>query len=344
MIVVCGEALIDVIRNPDGTSRSAPGGGPFNTARALGRLGAPTAFLGHLSTDEPGRRLASLLTEDSVRLDFASFGPEPTTTAIAEVDSAGRAEYRFVVEGTSVPSLTAEMLPQEFGAELEGLYFGGLGLALEPIGSTVTELVAREHPKSFLMIDPNIRGGLGPEDRYRERLLQAIGLSTLVKASDADLAWLYPGLSCEDASRAVLELGPQAVVVTLGANGAFAVHGGKEVRVAAPRVEVVDTIGAGDAFGAALVTWLRDHDRLAPELTLTEDELKAALELACRAAAITCTRAGADSPTRQELTQRSAVDDGGLRLGGPPAPDSQGQEGQTEQDRSGGRGSRHRAE
>lgn len=327
MIVVCGEALIDVIRNADGTSRSAPGGGPFNTARALCRLGAPAAFLGHLSTDEAGRRLASLLTEDSVRLDFVSLGPEPTTTAIAELDGAGGAKYRFVVEGTSVPDLTSEMVPRDFGEDLEGLYFGGLGLALEPVGSTVTELVAREHPKSFLMIDPNVRGGLGPEDRYRERLLQSMRLSTLVKASDADLAWLYPGVGYEAASRAALELGARAVVVTLGANGAFAVHGGKEVRVAAPRVDVVDTIGAGDAFGAALVAWLRDHDRLRPQLALTEDELRASLEFACLAAAVTCTRAGADPPTRLELTQRSAIEDDGLRLGGSPAPDCQGQEG-----------------
>ena len=302
MIVVCGEALIDMIHNGDGTQRAAPGGGPFNTARALARLGVPTAFLGRLSEDVFGKELAGLLVSDGASLKLASVGSESTTIAIANVDSEGLAEYEFLIQGTSAPNLTLDMIPEQFGPEVDALYFGTLGLVLEPMASTLAALVAREHGRHLLVLDPNVRLGLADEREYRHRLHTAISQSTIVKASDSDLAWLYPGLGHERAADRILSDGVSLVVVTLGAKGAFGAHRDARVRVAAPQVEVVDTIGAGDAFGAGLVAWLHDHGAIRPDFRLEREELEAALEFACLVAAITCTRAGADPPWRAELT------------------------------------------
>ena len=307
MIVVCGEALIDRIHNRDGTQRAVPGGGPFNTARALARLGAPTAFLGRLSQDVFGRQLASLLVSDGASLELATTGPEPTTIAIADVDSAGFAEYQFLVEGTSAPNLTVDMLPEEFAADVDALYVGTLGLVLEPMASTLAELVSRERGRRLTMLDPNIRVGLIPDSEYRERLKAAISESTIVKASEADLAWIYPGVDYEIAAGEIIGAGPGMVVVTLGARGAFGLHRDTRLHVDAPHVEVVDTIGAGDAFGAALLAWLHDHAAVRPDPCLETDEFKAALDYACLAGAITCTRPGADPPWKWEMQLQRAL-------------------------------------
>jgi fructokinase len=304
MIVVGGEALIDRIHNDDGTQHAAPGGGPFNTARGLGRLGVPTAFLGRLSTDAFGREMANLLEKEGVSLSLASIGPEPTTIAIADVGDEGFADYEFLVKGTSAPHLTPEMIPEHFGADVAALHYGTLGLILEPMASTLAELASREHGKRLVMLDPNIRVGLIPDPDYRERLTEAISVSTIVKASEADLAWICPGLGYEAAAEELLSDGASLVVVTLGARGAFGAHQTLRMHVEAPPVEVVDTIGAGDAFGAAFLAWLHDHVALGPTLSLEADELRSALEFACLAGAITCTRAGAEPPWKSEMTAR----------------------------------------
>jgi fructokinase len=301
LIVICGEALIDMIHNDDGTQRAAPGGGPFNTARALARLGVPTAFLGHLSTDAFGQELAGLLREDGVSLQYATLGAEKTTIAVAELDSDGLAEYQFLVRGTSAPNLTPDMVPSDFGADVTAIHLGTLGMVLEPMAETLEALAGREHGRRMLMLDPNVRVGLTTESEYRDRLHRVIGESSVVKASDADLAWLYPGLEYETAAERILDEGVSVVVVTLGAGGAFGANGDVRIRVPAPQVHVVDTIGAGDAFGAALLAWLHDHDCIRPDLDLNETDLREALEYACLAAAITCTRAGADPPRKREL-------------------------------------------
>jgi fructokinase len=306
MIVVGGEALIDRIHNGDGTQRAAPGGGPFNTARALGRLGVPTAFLGRLSEDVFGRELANLLVSEGVSLELASIGPEPTTIAIADVDDEGFAEYEFLVQGTSAPNLTPEMVPEQLGPDVGALHVGTLGLILEPMASTLAELVSRESGQRLVMLDPNIRVGLVPDADYRDRLKTAMSQSTVVKASEADLAWIYPGLDYQLATDEILRGGASLAVVTLGARGAFGAHQGTRIHVDAPRVEVVDTIGAGDAFGAAFLAWLHDHDAIRPDLNLESEQLKAALEFACLAGALTCTRAGADPPWKSEMMGRDS--------------------------------------
>jgi fructokinase len=301
VIVVCGEALIDMIQNGDGTQRAMPGGGPFNTARALARLGVPTAFLGRLSSDAFGQELAGLLAADGVSLQLATTGPEKTTIAVADVDDAGFAEYQFFVQGTSAPNLTPDQLPDQLPAVVRALHVGTLGLVLEPMADTLLDLVDREHAGRLVMVDPNIRVGLTSDSEYRERLRHAIACSSIVKASDTDLAWLYPDLSYEEAAGRMLADGVGLAVVTLGAQGAYGAHRDFSVAVEAPPVEVVDTIGAGDSFGAALLAWLHDHNAIQPAVALERDELEAALRYACLAAAITCSRPGADPPWKREL-------------------------------------------
>ena len=300
MIVVCGEALIDQIPSPNGRQRETPGGGPFTTARALARLGIPTQFLGRLSTDAFGQQLRDLLAADGADLSLTSFGPEPTTLAIAEVGADGHAAYRFVIDGTSGSNLTRQMVPATFSPDVKALHVGTLGLVFEPVATTIADLVEREHRKRLVMVDPNIRPSAVPN---RSRLDRILAQSTIVKASDADVTWLYPELDLQSAARALLARGPALVVVTLGSQGAFGVCSGTQVRAAAPSVDVVDTIGAGDAFGAALLAWLSDHDRLDRDLHLDPEELRAALEFACLVASITCTRAGANPPWRSELVR-----------------------------------------
>ncbi len=301
MVVVCGEALIDVVRDTSGSERTAPGGGPFNTARALARLGVPTAFLGRLSSDRFGRELADLLKADGASLELASVGPEPTTVAMAHLDSAGVAEYEFQVDGTSAPNLTIDMLPDRLGPLVGALHLGTLGLVLEPMASTLISLLRREGAGRLVMLDPNIRAGLAPDDEYRARLNDVIARSTIVKASAQDLGWLHPDRSYEHAAEAMLAQGVRLVVVTLGAAGALGLHGDHRVRAAAVPVHVVDTIGAGDAFGAALLAWLHDHGRMTPDLDISADELGSALHHACLAAAITSARSGAEPPTKAEM-------------------------------------------
>jgi fructokinase len=301
VIVVCGEALMDMVISGNGLRSPSPGGGPFNTARALARLAVPTAFLGHFSNDEYGRLLADRLAGDGASLTLASFGPEPTTIAVARVGDDGLAEYEFSVQGTSAPDLTPEMIPAELPAEVNALHLGTLGLVLQPIASTLTELVRRENRRRLVMLDPNIRPALDADPQYRQRLNWFITQSTVVKASAEDLNWLYPDIDYMGAAARIIAAGVRLVLVTLGAAGAYGAAPAGRVSVPAVRVEVVDTIGAGDAFGAAALAWLYDRGLLDPKLSLTSEDLESLLDFSCMAAALTCTRHGAEPPTRAEL-------------------------------------------
>lgn len=302
MIVVCGEALIDIVAAGDGTIRPVPGGGPFNTALALARLDVPTSFLGRISTDPFGQMLAQRLAEAGVDLSLTSRGAEPTTLAVAEVDGDGLADYQFYVELTSAPNLTRAMVPSRLDGSVTALHVGTLGLMLEPMASTLFDLVSRESAHRLVMLDPNVRPALLTDSAaYCARIKTLMALSTIVKASDADVAWLFPGVELEAAAEQMLAFGASLVVVTLGAKGAFGVSPGIKKRVTAPSVEVVDTIGAGDAFGAALLAWLHDRGALKTDLTLGAGDLESALEFACLVASLTCTRAGAEPPGRAAL-------------------------------------------
>ena len=218
MILASGEALMDIIVGAEGCRQAVPGGGPFNTARALARLEVPSAFLGHLSEDEYGRRLAEALTVAGASVMFASRGPEPTTVARASLDAAGVAHYEFQIGGTSAPNLTSAAILECLSPDIEALHVGTLGLVLEPMASTLVDLVRRERGRRLVMVDPNIRPQvISDRSRYCRRLEDGVfPATTIVKASEQDLNWLYPGLDVEAACAQILKYGPRLVIATLG--------------------------------------------------------------------------------------------------------------------------------
>jgi fructokinase len=303
-VVVTGEALIDLVLARDGTLEGHPGGGPYNVARTIARLGQPVHYLGRLSSDGFGRRLRAELEADGVRLDSVVATDAPTTLALAELDEHGAAAYRFYESGTSAPGLTlaaAEAaLPERVGA----FYVGTLGLVFEPLATTLEALAGRMAADTLIALDPNCRPTMIDDPAgFRDRLRRLLARTDVIKASAEDLAWIDPGADVLSAARKLLA-GPHAVaLVTLGDAGALAVNAQHAVEVPSPAVEVVDTIGAGDAFmGAFLAHWRAaglgrtDLDRL--------DAVQQAATFACRVAALTCARAGADPPRLAELQPR----------------------------------------
>jgi fructokinase len=301
VIVVAGEALVDLVPDGDRGLRAHPGGGPFNTARTIARLERPVAYLGRLSRDRFGQRLRAMLAGDGVRLDSVVTTDEPTTLALAEVDAQGGATYRFYERGTSAPGLTTEAALAALPAEVDALHVGTLGLALEPVATALEAVVERVAGTALVALDPNIRPDvLEDPAAYRARLRRIVAHTDLVKASHEDLAWLDPDRPPVAAARALLDHGPAAAIVTRGGEGAVVVMRDGEVEVAAPPVEVVDTIGAGDAFGGALLAWWH-REGLGPAALADRDALVEATRFACLVAALTCARAGASPPTLAEL-------------------------------------------
>jgi fructokinase len=298
-IVVAGEALIDLVRAPDGSLSSHPGGGPYNVARTLGRLERPVSFLGGLSTDAFGVQLREQLQEDGVALDAAVTTTAPTTLALAQVDAAGVASYRFYEAGTSAPALTlaATVLPER----IEAFYVGTLGLVFEPMASTLETLVGRLGDETLVALDPNCRPAtIADPDAYRARLQRLLRRADVVKVSEEDLDWLEPGADPATAARRLLGAPEALALVTLGGDGALVVTPESELPVRAPAIEVVDTIGAGDAFmGAFLASW--SEQGLGRDDLTRLDAVERAARFGCRVAAIACERAGADPPRLAEL-------------------------------------------
>ncbi|MBM7172516.1 carbohydrate kinase [Streptomyces sp. G44] len=307
MIVVAGEALIDLVpRETDGGAAAglpslAPrlGGGPYNTAVALGRLGSPVAFCSRVSRDAFGEALLGGLRAAGVDLSYVQRGPEPTTLAVATIGADGSAGYSFYVEGTADRLFSA---PDELPEGVRAMSFGTCSLALEPGASAYEELLRRAAARGvFTALDPNIRAALIPDaDAYRARFRSWLPSVSLLKLSQEDADWLG-GTPME-----WLAAGPSAVVVTHGGDGLFLrTRDGMELRVPGEPVDVVDTIGAGDTVNAALLHGLAARDALSAEAlaALDEDGWTAVLRFAARAAALTCSRAGAEPPYGAELGQ-----------------------------------------
>ncbi|MFF0781690.1 carbohydrate kinase [Streptomyces sp. NPDC003720] len=300
MIVVAGEALIDLVpRGPGALADLKPalGGGPYNTAVALGRLGSRTAFCSRASRDPFGEALLDGLRRAGVEVSDVQRGPEPTTLAVATVDTDGSAAYSFYVDGTADRLFTA---PAALPAGTRAVSFGTCSLVLEP-GASAYEKLMREAAAQglFTALDPNIRTGLIPDaDAYRARFCGWLPSVTLLKLSAEDAEWLG------GTPQEWLAAGPSAVVVTRGGEG-LTVHtrDGAEYSVPGEKVEVVDTIGAGDTVNAALLHGLAARDALSPGglAALGPDGWRRLLRFAARAAAITCSRAGAEPPFAAEL-------------------------------------------
>jgi fructokinase len=300
VIVVAGEALIDLV--PQGTGalaglKPALGGGPYNTAVALGRLGSPTAFCSRTSDDAFGEALLAGLREAGVDVSAVQRGPEPTTLAVATIDGNGSAAYSFYVEGTADRLFTA---PDRLPAATRAVSFGTCSLVLEPGASAYEELMRTAAAQGvFTALDPNIRAGLIPDaDAYRARFKSWLPSVSLLKLSEEDAQWLG------GTPRDWLAAGPSAVIITQGGDGLTAfTRGGAVYSVPGEKVDVVDTIGAGDTVNAALLHGLSARDALSSEALadLGADGWTALLRFAARAAAITCSRAGAEPPYASEL-------------------------------------------
>jgi fructokinase len=259
------------------------------------------AYLGRVSTDAFGARLRGELTADGVLMDAVVATDAPTTLALAELDAAGAATYRFYAEGTSAPGLTGPEAAAAFPADVAVLYLGTLGLVWEPMATTLEELVAHVGDDAIVALDPNCRPStIDDPAAYRGRLERLGRRTDVLKASDDDLAWLHPGRDPVEAAREMVAGEGAVALITLGARGALVVTADDVAEVAAPPVDVVDTIGAGDSFmGGFLAEW-RSRG-LGREDLRRLDEVRDAAAFGCRVAAVTCSRAGADPPRRAEL-------------------------------------------
>jgi fructokinase len=298
VITVAGEALMDIVIDQSGAGAARPGGASFNVARGVASLAGECRFLCRLSDDAFGQRLRATLDGDGVLLAVPDAIAAPTTLAIAELDEHGSARYRFCVDGTSAAQLRPEDLPFGLTETVEMLAIGGLGILLEPISSTLHGLVSSLGPEALVLLDPNWRPGVRSDiDAYRLRLNAFLSRADVVKVSVDDLPLLAPEQSPREAARALLERGPRAVLLTDGA-GPVAVHTDKaELEVAVPPVDVIDTIGAGDAFVASFLAWWAADGRVKDDLS-NPDVLMAATTAAVEVAASTCTRVGANPPER----------------------------------------------
>ncbi len=301
LIVVAGEALIDLIVLADGRLVPAPGGGPYNTARAVARLGVPVAWIGGLSSDRFGRMLETGLVRDGVSLDHVQRTDLPTTLALAELDEHGVAAYRFYVDGTSAPAVDIGPLQAGLPAATRAVHLGTLGFVLEPMATTLESLAATLPDDVILMVDPNCRPSITADpDGYRARVARVMERTDVVKVSADDLAYLQPGVPLPEAVARLAGDGDRVVLLTDGGRSVTVHAGGANHVVPVPRVRVVDTVGAGDTFGGAFLAAIVRAGVGRAGLHDARSALDAA-RFAVRASAMACERAGADPPTLAEL-------------------------------------------
>jgi fructokinase len=294
---VVGEVLIDLIPNED-QYFAVVGGGPANTAIALAKLGVKTYFIDGISTDKYGQMAKAELLLANVLLDYAQYSNKPTCTAKVKLSKSGSASYEFVIEGTATFDFSASWLPDPQRLKPSLLHIGSLATVIEPGASILfgwAQSVAQIAP---IVFDPNIRPAvLGNRDEYVKKVEKWVPISSAVKVSDEDLNWLYPGKAINEIVGKWLGVGVQLVVVTLGDKGITAYRKSDEISIDAVKVDVADTVGAGDTVGAVLVEAIVDNglDRLTGEV------LKSMLNRAAKAAAITVSRTGANPPSKEEI-------------------------------------------
>jgi fructokinase len=316
VIAVAGEALVDLVPADAGDRfDAAPGGSPANVAVTLARLEVPVRLLARLSSDLLGRRLRRHLEANGVDLAYAVRASEPTTLALVALDDDGVAEYDFRVDGTADWQWRDDELEHALEGGVVALHSGSLALTMPPGAAVLRRLLERARATATVSYDPNCRPLLmGSSAAERERVDDLVRVADVVKVSSEDLTWLLPGREPEDVAADWLSRGPALVVVTLGADGALAA--GREaglVQRPGETVEVVDTVGAGDAFTGALLAGLYERGLLgAPRRAalgaLAGDTLGAVLDEAVRASALTCERRGADPPTRSRLAATVPTD------------------------------------
>jgi fructokinase len=302
-IAILGEALIDFKSNGNLAFQGFIGGSSLNVATATSRLGQSTGFLSQISTDLFGSSLKQHLKDNQIDLSFVLESSAPSTLAFVE-ERGGQAHFTFLGNGaadTLYDPQPRPVLPES----LAFMQFGSISLLTEPTSSSITDIVAQYKDRLTVVLDPNCRPSLTPDlAAYKKKLESWIGLAHLVKVSDQDLGWLEPSKSLEEVARGWLALGPSAVIVTRGENGSvlYRLHQ-TNLEIQTPKVKVVDTVGAGDTFTAGLMVGLLEHGHeRADQLVEHSDQTwLAVMRFAASSAAINCTRAGANPPTRAEV-------------------------------------------
>lgn len=306
MIVSCGEALIDFMprETREGAFAFQPmvGGSLFNTAIALGRLGVKAGFFGGLSNDFFGDQLRDAFKESQVDYSLSPISDRYTICAFVKLFD-GHARYSFISEGSACRMLSKDDLPG-FSPNVEALHMGSFSVMQEPSGGALEALCAREQASRVISYDPNIRPTLVKDrNTYLDRIRRMVAMADIVKLSDEDLQWISPGAGLDSFAKDWLGLGAGIVVVTRGGEGALAFSKTAKVEIPGVNVTVADTVGAGDTFTAALLVSLRRQSKLSKKAIaeLDEPSLHKALTFAAHAAAITCSRPGADPPWAHEL-------------------------------------------
>ncbi len=296
-IWVCGEVLIDLIPDSPGSQRRDPvvGGGPANTARALARLGHAVKFIGGISRDSYGEMALEELTRDGVDLDLSHRSDKPTAQAIVTLDVDGSASYEFIVDKTVTFDFNSSWLPR---GKPSALYIGTLATVIEPGASALYAWASAISATAPIIFDPNIRPSfLRDRQRYRASVERWARISQVVKVSDEDLAWLYPETSEEDSARNFLTMGVDLVLVTRGSDGLMALTNSEVITTPGVRVDVFDTVGAGDTVGAIVVEAVVGVGVVKLQGHLLKDLIKRA----AKAASITVSRKGANPPFNYEL-------------------------------------------
>jgi len=297
-IWVCGEVLIDLIPGADGVRVAHVGGGPANTAKALARLGHDVQFIDGISTDEYGVAARKELLDDEVKLDLALTSDKPTCLAIVSLDANGGASYEFKIDGTATFDFNLNWLPDPSRYKPQVLHIGTLVTVIQPGADVLYDWAMQVAEFAPIVFDPNIRPSvMGDHDLYEASVEKWAALSSVIKVSDDDMAWLYPGQKYEDVAQRWINDGAALVVVTRGSQGIIGITAEGSVEVDGAKITVADTVGAGDTVGAIIVEAMIEKGILA----LTGDVLKAVLHRAAVAAGITCSRKGAQPPYRHEL-------------------------------------------
>lgn len=307
MFLVCGESLFDVFVEDNGNPASfslaaRAGGSPFNIAIGLARLKTPVALLGGISQDELGRRLFTILEKESVNTSYLVRSERNTTVVMVNLDQHGHPSYRFYGNDSADCGVKPEDLPTT-GNEITGIHFGSYSIVVPPVADALASL-ARKPGNRFISLDPNIRPTIEPDmSIWRNKFLDYCSIAHLVKISAEDIDYLYPGRQHQDLAEELCDLGVRLCVIT---DGGAAVHcwarNRQMLTVQPEKTQVVDTVGAGDTFQAALLARLHQMGDPVEILNqVTEPQLKDLLGFAARAAAITCSRQGADLPRLDEL-------------------------------------------
>ena len=297
-IWVCGEVLIDLIPGSDGVRVPHVGGGPANTAKALARLGHDVQFIDGVSSDQYGVMSRKELLDDEVKLDLALKSDKPTCLAIVSLAENGGASYEFEIVGTATFDFSLDWLPDPSRYKPNVLHIGTLVTVIQPGADVLYDWAIRVAEFAPIVFDPNIRPAvMGDRDKYQMAVEKWAAISSVIKVSDDDMAWLYPDQKYQDVAQRWITDGAALVVITRGADGLLGITADGSVEVPGVKIEVADTVGAGDTVGAIIVEAMIEKGIL----NLTDEVLKATLHRAAVAAGITCSRKGAQPPYKHEL-------------------------------------------